>query len=134
MKSKTRRSGSAEKVACTCVHAARRHSSRSDRSLCRQEIEPKALKKESDRARTRMGAKIARSATRVDLVSPSVWAVRADERCQTCLGQHPMLHLPGDGNGAVRPHKPSQHRVEIGSPIVKGLAFAPKGTGKLGVA
>ena len=87
------------------------------------EIEPKALKKESDRARTRVGAKIpvrpaAQSAVPVGLV---VWA---DERRQFRLGQHPMLHLPRDGDGAVRPHEPGQRRVEIGSPIVEGLAPA----------
>ena len=60
-------------------------------------------------------------------------AVGADERRQFRLGQHPMLHLPGDGDGTVCPHEPSQYRVKIGAPIVRGLTLASEGTGKLGV-
>jgi hypothetical protein len=45
-----------------------------------------------------------------------------------------VLHLARDRDGAVCPHEPSQHRVEISSPILKGLAPTPESTGKLGVA
>ena len=70
----------------------------------------------------------AQSAVPVGLV------VGADERRQFRLGQHPVLHLPRDGDGAVRPHEPGQRRVEISSPIVEGFAPPPESAGKLGVA
>src|SRR4029079_357342 len=80
------------------------------------------------------------------LASLSVWPSGptrdvsfALDRTQCCIGQEmataPLrsTHQSRDGTSTVRPPEPGQYSVEIGSPIVRGLALAPEDSGKLGV-
>ena len=96
------------------------------------EVEPNALKKEGYRSRSRMRAEVPVRPRAQPFVTIRL-AVGADQRREFRLRRHPMLHLPGNGDGAVGPHEPRQYGFKISSPIRDRLASAPEGAGKLGV-